>query len=307
LISGLGSGDRRSLAKAITLVESRNPVDRALTKTLLQGIKSKTGGAYRLGITGSPGVGKSSFIERFGGSLVAEGKKLCVLSIDPTSARSGGSLLGDKTRMTGLSQSPLAFIRPSPSGFSGGGVGRATAQAVLLAEAWGADVVIVETVGVGQTEHAARFLVDYLLLLVEPGGGDELQGMKRGIVELVDGVAINKCDGDRVRLAQSTAHQYEGALRLLGGNASPEVRCVSAETGDGISELWQAIVERRAEWEASGSFQGRRAEQRQKLFQLLAERVLVERFFERSEVASKHQSLLEALEQTPIFARGPRC
>src|SRR5262249_42186110 len=209
------AGSRRALAKAITLVESTRADHQAEAQRLLDLVLPHTGRAARVGITGVPGAGKSTFIEAFGLHLIAQGKRVAVLAVDPSSARSGGSLLGDKPRMARLSVAPEAFIRPSPSGGSLGGVARRTREAMLVCEAAGYDVVIVETVGVGQSEVAVASMVDFFLLLMLPGAGDELQGIKKGIIELADALAVNKCDGDNVTRATQAAAEYQGALRLF--------------------------------------------------------------------------------------------
>lgn len=238
------AGDRRALARAITLVESTRPEHRQQAEVLLDAITSHTGEARRIGISGTPGVGKSTFIEELGLRLVDEGHQLAVLAVDPSSARTGGSILGDKTRMGELSRRREAFIRPSPSGGSLGGVTRRTREALLLCEAAGFDVVIVETVGVGQSETAVAQICDLFLLLVAPGGGDELQGIKRGIMELADLVAVNKADGELATAARHTAADYRHALHLVrpkwSGRPTEVVTC-SARTGDGLGEVWQAL------------------------------------------------------------------
>lgn len=243
LASGLAAGDRRALARAITLVESRRADHRAAAEALIAAILPRTGRSLRLGITGTPGVGKSTFIEAFGRHLTASHHRVAVLAVDPTSARSGGSILGDKTRMTELARDPQAFIRPSPSGLTLGGVARRTREAMLLCEAAGFDVVLVETVGVGQSETAVADLVDLFLLLLAPAGGDELQGIKRGIMELADLVVVNKADGDWLAPARRAAADYRNALRLMRPKHAawrPRVLEASALTGNGIPEIWHA-------------------------------------------------------------------
>jgi LAO/AO transport system kinase len=238
------AGDRRILARAITLVESTLPEHREQAEALLDVVLPHTGGARRVGISGTPGVGKSSFIEAFGLRRVAEGHRLAVLAVDPSSARTGGSILGDKTRMPELSRHPDAFIRPSPSRGSLGGVARRTREALLLCEAAGFDLILVETVGVGQSETAVADLCDLFLLLVAPGGGDELQGIKRGIMELADLVAVNKADGLLADAARHTAADYRHALHLVRPKwpgRPTEVLTCSAHTGDGLDEVWAAL------------------------------------------------------------------
>ena len=234
--------DRRSLAQAITLVESSRPDHRAEAIELLESVLPDTGGSVRVGITGQPGAGKSTFIEALGLHLVDAGHKVAVLAVDPSSTRSGGSILGDKTRMGELSRRPEAFIRPSPSGGTVGGVARRTREALLLCEAAGYDVVIVETVGSGQSDVAVADMVDVFVLLVPPAGGDELQGIKRGIMELADVLVVTKADGDLAGPANRTAADHRHAVHLLHGSAEPPpVVTASSVTGVGIAEAWAAI------------------------------------------------------------------
>ena len=264
LADRLKSGDRRALARAITLVESTRPDHRADAVALLEAVLPATGKSVRLGITGVPGVGKSTFIEAFGLHVIGEGHKVAVLAVDPTSKRSGGSILGDKTRMEELSRDEAAFIRPSPAGTTLGGVARRTREAMLLCEAAGFDVVIVETVGVGQSETAVADMVDMFLLLLLPGGGDELQGIKKGIVELADMVLVNKADGDMAKEANWAAAEYRKALSLLrpaSANWTPKVQQCSALKGTGIAEAWKAVGAYRAALEPAGEIAARRAEQ----------------------------------------------
>ena len=215
LVAGVQGGDRRALAQAITLVESTHPDHRAQAEDLLARLLPATGGALRLGITGVPGVGKSTFIEVFGGHLIDAGRRVAVLAVDPSSQVNRGSILGDKTRMATLARNPAAFIRPSPAGRTLGGVARRTREAMLVCEAAGFDVVIVETVGVGQSETAVAEMADVFVLLLQPGGGDELQGFKRGIMELADLFVITKADGELEAAAARAAAEYQGALGLL--------------------------------------------------------------------------------------------
>ncbi len=213
--AAIRSGDRRALARAITLVESTKPSDRDKAESVLAELLPAAGGAMRLGISGSPGAGKSTFIEAFGRHLTGQGKSVAVLAVDPSSRRSGGSILGDKTRMEKLARDPDAFIRPSPAGETLGGVARRTREALLLVEAAGFDVVLVETVGVGQSETAVSDMVDLFVLLVPPGGGDDLQGIKRGVMELADLVLVTKADGDLTAAANRAAADYHAALHLM--------------------------------------------------------------------------------------------
>ena len=264
LARAVGEGDRRALARAITLVESTRADHRDEAVALLEAVLPATGAATRVGISGAPGAGKSTFIETLGVHLVDAGHRVAVLAVDPSSARSGGSILGDKTRMEQLSRRPEAFIRPSPSGGTLGGVARRTREALLVCEAAGFDVVLVETVGVGQSEVAVAGLVDLFLLLLAPGAGDELQGVKRGIVELADLIVVNKADGDLADLARHTAADYSHALHLVrstDAGAIDRVRTCSALLGDGIDHVWQAVGALVGAMRASGELEARRTEQ----------------------------------------------
>ncbi|MDQ1533935.1 MAG: GTPase [Actinomycetota bacterium] len=264
LADAIQAGDRPSLARAITLVESTRPDHREEAVALLDKLLPSTGGAVRVGISGAPGAGKSTFIEALGLYLTDHGHRLAVLAVDPSSSRSGGSILGDKTRMERLSRRPEAFIRPSPSGGTLGGVARRTREALLLCEAAGYDVVLVETVGVGQSEIAVAGMVDAFVLLLAPGAGDELQGVKRGIVELADIVVVNKADGDLAAAARRSAADYANALHLLRPRTEGwEVRVeqVSSLLGEGIDRVWGVIEEHQATLAASGALGARRADQ----------------------------------------------
>ncbi len=264
LAKGVLAGDRRVLAQAITLVESTRADHRAEAHALLERVLPESGRAVRLGITGVPGVGKSTFIEAFGLHLIGEGHRVAVLAVDPSSQRSRGSILGDKTRMHDLSRAEAAFIRPSPAGGTLGGVARRTREAMLVCEAAGFDVVIIETVGVGQSETAVADMVDMFLLLLQPGAGDELQGFKRGIVELADLFVVNKADGELARAAERAAADYAGALQFLrpaGPDWRPPVMQCSALTGAGIAEVWAAVGRYRAALETGGDFAAKRAGQ----------------------------------------------
>ena len=244
LVNDILSGNRRALSKAITLVESTRHDHRQQADELLSKLMPHTGRSLRIGITGSPGVGKSTFIEAIGDTIIKQGKKLAVLAIDPSSARSGGSILGDKTRMETLTQNKDAFIRPTPAGTTLGGVARRSFETMLLCEAAGFDVVIVETVGVGQSETRVSDMTDMFLLLLSPGGGDELQGIKRGIIELADLLIVNKADGAQEALAKRTASDYRNALKLLRprrANWTPPVETCSALENSGIEDLWKLI------------------------------------------------------------------
>jgi LAO/AO transport system kinase len=264
--------DRRALARAITLVESGRVDHRAEATALLDALAGSGRQALRIGLSGTPGVGKSTFIEAFGMMLVGQGLSVAVLAVDPSSARSGGSILGDKTRMERLAREPSAFIRPSPSQTALGGVARRTREAVALCEAAGFDVVIVETVGVGQSETMAAEMSDLFVLLMAPAGGDELQGVKRGIMEIADLILVNKADGDLKSAATRTAADYAGALRLLRKRAEdpegfPKAMLVSAVEGTGLAEAWDEI-RALADWrKVQGHWDARRAAQGRRWFE----------------------------------------
>ncbi len=264
LAARVRGGDRRALAQAITLVESTRPDHRAQAEDLLAQLLPATGGALRLGITGVPGVGKSTFIEAFGGHLIDAGRRVAVLAVDPSSQANRGSILGDKTRMAELARNPAAFIRPSPAGQTLGGVARRTREAMLVCEAAGFDAVIVETVGVGQSETAVAEMADIFVLLLQPGGGDELQGFKRGIIELADLFVITKADGEFEAAAARAAAEYQGALGLLRPGRldwRPPVLQCSAVTGAGIPEVWAAVGRCRESLSKDGAMATRRGAQ----------------------------------------------
>jgi len=258
------AGDRVALARAITLIESAKPVDQVRAQQLLEALLPGTGKAMRVGISGAPGAGKSTLIDQLGLNLVAKGKRVAVLAVDPTSTRSGGSILGDKTRMGRLASEDGAFIRPSPAGDSLGGVTKTTRETIALVEAAGYDIVLVETVGVGQSEIAVSNMVDVFVVVGIPGAGDELQGIKRGLLELADVIAVNKADSDQVERANRAAVEYRTALHILAAgnpNWSPVVLTVSARDNAGLDELWTKVEERHAALQASGTLHARRAEQ----------------------------------------------
>jgi LAO/AO transport system kinase len=260
------AGDRRTLARAITLVESTREEHRRIAEALIERVLPAAGKSIRLGISGVPGVGKSTFIEAFGLKLIGHGHRVAVLAVDPSSKRTGGSILGDKTRMEELSRAPHAFIRPSPTGGTLGGVTRRTREAVVLCEAAGYDVILVETVGVGQSETAVADMVDLFCLLLLPAAGDELQGIKKGIVELAELILVNKADGALEPAAQRTVADYRAALRLLrpvSPTWTPQVIAVSSLTGAGLDEAWATIQRYRDLQQESGEFQARRGAQDQ--------------------------------------------
>ncbi|MBG07379.1 MAG: methylmalonyl Co-A mutase-associated GTPase MeaB [Halobacteriovoraceae bacterium] len=262
-IDQLLKGNRSSLAKAITLVESKRPSDRVEAQKLIDQILPHTGRSIRIGISGSPGVGKSTFIESIGLHILEKEKKIAVLTVDPSSPVSGGSILGDKTRMEKLSRKSDVFIRPSPSSGASGGVTQKSRETILLCEAAGFDVIIVETVGVGQNEVSVSNMVDFFLVMLLPNAGDELQGIKKGIIEIADALAINKADGDTINVAQKTKSQYESALKLLVPHSfwKQQVITCSAIESKNIDKAWDMICEFQQTSKSGGFFQQRRAQQ----------------------------------------------
>lgn len=264
-VAGIREGNRILLGQAITLVESTLPADQELARILLERLLPYTGNAIRMGITGVPGVGKSTFIETFGKQITAQGKTLAVLTIDPSSRLTGGSILGDKTRMEELSRNPRAFIRPTAAGDALGGVAYRTREAMLLCEAAGYEVIMVETVGVGQSEIAVRNMVDFFLLLMLAGAGDELQGIKKGIMEMADALVITKADGENKNAAQEARGAYTQALHLVASPSANEwtvpVLTASAVTGEGFADTWATIERYCAHTQASGFFQATRSRQ----------------------------------------------
>lgn len=264
-VAAITAGDRRALARAITLVESTRADHREQADALLAELRVHRGRAFRVGITGTPGVGKSTLIESFGLHLCNDRSlRVAVLAVDPSSSRTGGSILGDKTRMSELSRHPSAYIRPSPSGGTLGGVARRTREVMLLCDAAGFDVILVETVGVGQSETTVAGMTDAFLLLVAPAGGDELQGVKRGIMELADVIAVNKCDGGLEAQARSTLADYSSAMRLIrptSNSWTPQALPVSAVNGLGINDLWETLVSLRDARAGSGELAERRKSQ----------------------------------------------
>ena len=278
LAKDLRRSSRAALARAITLIESRRSDHQAAARDLVQALLPDTGKAVRVGITGSPGVGKSTTIDALGMFLIERGHKVAVLAVDPSSARTGGSILGDKTRMARLAASDHAYIRPSPASGTLGGVAAKTREAMLLCEAAGFDAVLVETVGIGQSETAVSDMTDFFLALMLPGAGDELQGIKKGLVELADMIAVNKADGDNLKRANHAAADYRSALQILSPRSEhwhPPVITYSALTGTGVSELWQKILDHRTAMQASGEFAKRRREQQVKwMWSMLEQRML---------------------------------
>ncbi len=263
-VAGVRAADPAVLARTITLIESRNPAHRRTAGEVLGALLPFAGGAHRVGITGVPGVGKSTFIDQLGVNLTADGHRVAVLAVDPTSSRTGGSILGDKTRMERLSVDPAAFIRPSPAGETLGGVTRATRETILVCEAAGFDVVLVETVGVGQSETVVADMVDFFLVLMLSGAGDDLQGIKKGVLELADMVAVNKADGNNRTRAELAAAEYRGALHLMAPASptwTPPVLTCSALADEGLRELWHQIEVHREKMTLTGELQARRQEQ----------------------------------------------
>jgi len=277
LIDGIRAGQRAVIARGITLIESRRSDHQRLARQLVQDLLPFTGNAVRVGITGVPGVGKSTTIDALGSMLTGEGHKIAVLAVDPSSRRTGGSILADKTRMARLATDMNAFIRPSPASGTLGGVAAKTRETMLLCEAAGYDVVLVETVGVGQSEIAVADMTDFFLLLMLPGAGDELQGLKKGVVELADMIAVNKADGDNVARAKVAAAEYRAALHILtprSANWSPPVVTYSALTGEGVAALWAHVLDHREKLTAAGELASRRAEQQVKwMWAMLEERL----------------------------------
>ena len=267
LVEGVRAGRRAVLARAITLIESRKPEHRELAEELVQALLPSTGSAIRVGITGVPGVGKSTTIDALGTHLLEQGHRVAVLAVDPSSSRTGGSILGDKTRMARLSMDDRAFVRPSPAAGTLGGVAARTRETLLLCEAAGYDVVLVETVGVGQSETAVADMTDSFLVLMLPGAGDELQGIKKGIIELADILAVNKADGPNAARAKKAAADYRAALHLLGGREphwSTPVLTYSGLTGEGIEELWNQVLLHRERAGQAGALAARRSAQQVK-------------------------------------------
>lgn len=290
----VAAGDRRALARAITLVESTRADHREAARALLAALPQRP--ALRVGLTGTPGVGKSSFIEALGMTLTREGRRLAVLAVDPSSGRSGGSILGDKTRMSELAREPLAYIRPSPSQTALGGVARRTREAIRVVEAWGADLVLVETVGVGQSETMVADMTDIFVLLIAPAGGDELQGVKRGIMEMADLLLVNKADGPLEAQARRTRADYAGALRLIrprpGDPAGwPRAMTVSAATGAGMTEAWAAVAELAQARQDAGTWDTRRRAQAEAWFANALETGLLARLAADPELAGLRRRL----------------
>lgn len=293
--AGIRRTDRTILGRAFTLIESRKPADRAVAEELLQLLaQDANDNAIRLGVTGAPGVGKSTFIEALGKRLIAAGHRVAVLAVDPSSEVSGGSILGDKTRMPELSRSPNALVRPSPSGGSLGGVHHRTREAILLCEAAGFDIVIVETVGVGQSETQVASMTDFFLVLIGPGAGDHLQGIKRGVIELADALVITKADGESAALAANTSQEFAHALELLhaGRDAwQPSVLTCSALEDRGIAEVWSRVMDHRQFLLTGSRLSERRRQQRLRWFHEAVDALLRERALSDPAIAARLESL----------------
>ncbi|QDH77510.1 methylmalonyl Co-A mutase-associated GTPase MeaB [Echinicola soli] len=295
---GVLSGDRAMLSKAITLVESKLEEDQLVADRVLQLLLPHTGKAKRIGVTGAPGVGKSTFIEQFGQEILQEGHRLAVLSIDPSSKQSGGSILGDKTRMEILAKSPDAFIRPSPGSGHYGGVTFCTREVMLVCEAAGFDVVIVETIGVGQSEAQVKEMVDFFLLIVQPEAGDELQGVKRGIMEMVDAIVVNKAEKDNLHKAKQTKQQLENACHLLTNRSvigEIEVLLVSSVEKKGLKEVWKAVEDYFGQITETGFLASNRLDQRKYWFYAHVQKSLEQRFYQDPVVMKKMEEALSEI------------
>jgi len=299
-IDGVLAQNRRIVAKTITLIESSLPSHQKMAKAIVDALLPYTGKAVRIGITGVPGVGKSTYIESFGLQLVEQGHRLAVLAVDPSSSKSGGSIMGDKTRMEKLSLEQQAFIRPSPTGGTLGGVARRTRETIVVCEAAGFDVVIVETVGVGQSETTVASMVDFFLVLMLAGAGDELQGIKKGVLELADAIAINKADGNNIENSKKAKIEYEKALNLLTPSSkiwSPPVLTCSAVTMDGIEDIWQTILDHKKKLEISGELGEKRRRQALDWLWALVEEGLRERFYRNPDVEKSLSEIVKAVEK----------
>lgn len=294
LAERLRRGERAALARAITYAESRRPDHRAAARDLVQALLPRTGKAVRVGITGVPGVGKSTTIDALGSRLTAAGHKVAVLAVDPSSKRTGGSILGDKTRMKSLAVDERAYIRPSPSAGTLGGVAAKTRETMLLVEAAGFDVILVETVGIGQSEITVADMTDVFVVLMLPGAGDELQGIKKGVLEIADIIAVNKADGDGAARARDAAAEYKAALRILSGQSGawiPEVLTISGRADLRLDTLWERILACRAARERSGEFAARRSEQQVRWMWDMVEARFRERLIEHPDLASRVPAL----------------
>ena len=308
LVDGVVAGDRTAIGRALTLVESQRAEDRAVAAELLASLMHRSGSAHRVGVTGVPGVGKSTFIDALGTSLTGAGRRVAVLAVDPTSTLSGGSILGDKTRMPRLANDDSAFVRPSPSTGTLGGVTRTTRESMVVLEAAGHDVVLVETVGIGQSETAVASMVDFFLVLMLPGAGDELQGIKKGVLELADMIAVNKADGDNEARAREAVRDYSAALRLIrpaSPDWTPPVMSCSGLTGEGLSELWERVEDHRRALTASGGWdEQRRAQQLSWMWSTVEDRLVAAMRADpavHEVLAEAERSVLDG-EATPVAA-----
>ena len=298
-IDGVLAKNRRMVAKSITLIESSLFSHQEMAKAIVDALLPHAGKAVRIGITGVPGVGKSTYIESFGLQLVKQGHRVAVLAVDPSSSKSGGSIMGDKTRMERLSLEQNAFIRPSPSGGTLGGVARRTRETIVVCEAAGFDVIIVETVGVGQSETTVASMVDFFLVLMLAGAGDELQGIKKGVLELADAIAINKADGNNIENAQKARIEYEKALSLLTPATktwSPPVLTCSAVTMDGLNDIWQTILDHRKKLKATGELAEKRSKQSLDWMWALVEEGLIDRFYKNPGVEKSLPKIVKMVE-----------
>ncbi len=305
IIKGVRQCNRRILAKTITLMESLRPDHRQTARQVLDGLLPFAGKAIRIGITGVPGVGKSTFIESFGLQLIEKGHKVAVLAVDPSSTRSGGSILADKTRMEKLSHHPDAFVRPSPSGGTLGGVAARTREVILICEAAGFDVVLIETVGVGQSETAVAAMADFFLVLMLAGAGDEIQGIKKGVLELADALVINKADGDNIHRAEKAQKELQAAMHLLrpaSMNWSPPVLTCSAAKNKGLDAVWETIVTHRKTLEKSGELAAKRRRQAVDWMWALVDEGLKERLYSHPAVQSNLPRIETAVAQGEIEA-----
>ncbi len=302
-VDGVLKGQRRSIAKAITLVESSLPEHRKLAAKMMEGLLPYTGKSVRLGITGVPGVGKSTFVENLGLLLAEEGYKVAVLAVDPSSSRSGGSILGDKTRMEKLAAHPATFIRPSPSGETLGGVAAKTRETLLVCEAAGYDVVLVETVGVGQSEISVATMVDFFLALMITGAGDELQGIKKGVLEVADAIAVNKCDGDNIDRAEKARLEFEIAMHIVTPESPswrPPVLTCSSITESGTRNVWETVLEHRKIMTESGEFALRRKRQSLSWMWTLVDEGLKARFRQNHRISKRIPEISGAVQQERI-------
>jgi len=307
-IDGVLNNKRAIIAKSITLIESALAAHQQLAQNILDGLLPHAGNAVRIGISGVPGVGKSTFIESFGMMLIEKGHRVAVLAVDPSSSRSGGSIMGDKTRMERLALQPGAFIRPSPTSGTLGGVAKKTRESMIICEAAGHDVILVETVGVGQSETAVASMVDFFLVLMLAGAGDELQGIKKGILELADAIAINKADGNNVERAKEAQSEYEAALNLMESKSAvwsvPVLTC-SALTQDGLEDIWKAILDHRQKLTGAGELAEKRRLQAIDWMWSLVENGLKDRFFKNPKVKDQLPGIVDAVEKgttTPTAA-----